>query len=81
MTLVQAKQLMDQGIMIKHPHCNGHVMMNGGSINIHRKDGKMVNLGNPNDVIPILSNTMTDDWDIVTMMDVKLHKEAYDELI
>lgn len=75
MTLVQAKQLMDQGIMLKHPHCNGYLMMENGNIKLSHKDGGgMTDLGSPNIVIPILSKTMTDDWDIVSMEDIRLTK-------
>ena len=79
--LKQAEQLMRQGVMIKHPHCNGRLLMENGSIEMHCMDGRRLTLGTPYEVTLILSNVMSDDWDIVTMEDVKMDQRDVNKIV
>lgn len=60
----QALDLMKQGTAVKRPHWSGYWKIENGTVMMYCKDGRVLDIRNPDDVIYTLENIAAEDWEI-----------------
>ncbi|WP_418562741.1 Thoeris anti-defense Tad2 family protein [Phascolarctobacterium faecium] len=61
----KALELMKQGEKVKRPHWSGFWQIEGSTVMMYCKDGRVLDIRNPDDVIYTLENIAAEDWEIV----------------
>lgn len=71
MKFCEAFEAMKQGALVKLPEWAGFWRWNGDSIEMHCKDGRILDIRETEDVDYTLGNILREDWEITAGPDVK----------
>lgn len=65
MTFKEVYPALKTGHKIKLPHWTGYWKIDGDSVKMHCKDGRVLDLRESEDIFYTLSNILSDDWEVV----------------
>ena len=72
MEFKQALEALKQGFDVKLPHWSGFWRFTDGSIKMHCKDGRILDIRESEDILYTLNGILSNDWEIATEDNSKL---------
>ena len=72
MEFKQALEVLKQGVDVKRPHWSGFWRFTNGSIKMHCKDGRILDIRESEDILYTLDGILANDWEVATEDNSKL---------